>query len=72
MRRSRCTPIPRVIRCTWQGSCHRGAPPPSCANLAGDLIGAVHSGRSDLATNSRVLDEAVVQDSRRAAAEGHR
>ena len=27
-----------------------GAPPPSCAGLAGDLIGAVHSGRSDVVT----------------------
>ena len=30
-----------------------GAPPPSCANLAGDSIGAVHSGRSDLASSRR-------------------
>ena len=39
------------------------APSPSCADLAGNLIGAVHSGRSDLATNSSLLDEDVVQDS---------
>ena len=49
-----------------------GAPPPSCADLAGVLIGAVHSGRSDLATNTRLLDEAVVQDSHLAGADGHR
>ncbi len=33
-------------------------PAPGCADLAGDLIGAVYSGRSDLATNSRLLDAA--------------
>ena len=49
-----------------------GAPPPSCADLAGDLVGAVRSGRSDLATNTRLLDEAVVQDSHRAGGDGHR
>ena len=45
-----------------------GAPSPSCADLAGNLIGAVHSGRSDSATNSPLLEEAVVQDSHGAAA----
>jgi hypothetical protein len=45
---------------------------PSCADLAGELVGAVRSGRPDLATNPRLLDEAVVQDSRRADADGHR
>ena len=49
-----------------------GAPPPSCADLADDLVGAVHSGRSDLATNARLLDEAVVQDARRADTDGNR
>ncbi len=49
-----------------------GASPPSCADLAGDLVGVVRSGRSDLATNTRLLDEAVVQDSHRAGADGHR
>ena len=52
-----------------------GAPPPSCADLAGDLIGAVHSvhsGRSDVATSPRLLDEAAVQESRRATADGYR
>ena len=47
-----------------------GAPPPSCADLVGDLVGAVRSGRSDLATNTRLLNEAVVQDSHRAGG-GH-
>ena len=49
-----------------------GAPPPSCADLAGDLIGTVRSGRSDLATNTRLLDEAVVRDSHLAGTDGHR
>ncbi len=45
---------------------------PSCADLAGELVGAVRSGRPDLATNPRLLAEAVVQDSHRARADGHR
>lgn len=48
------------------------APPPSCAELAGDMIGAVRSGRSNLATDARLLDEAVVEDSHLAGADGHR
>lgn len=47
-------------------------PPPSCADLAGDLVGAVRSRRSDLATNTRLLEEAVVQDSHRAGTDGNR
>ena len=45
---------------------------PSCAGLAGDLIGAVRSGRSDLATNRRLLDEAVAQDAQRGVADRRR
>ena len=48
------------------------APPRSCADLAGDLVGAVRSGRSDLATNTGLLDEAVAQDSHLAGTDGHR
>jgi len=40
---------------------------PSCAELASDLIGAVRSGRRDLATNPDLLKQAVVSDARRAA-----
>ena len=47
------------------------AAPPSCAGLAGDLVGAVRSGRSDLATNRRLLEEAMTQDTQRAIAERH-
>ena len=43
----------------------------SCADLAGDLVGAVRSGRTDLATNRRLLDEAVAQDAHRAVAGDH-
>ena len=43
----------------------------SCADVAGDLVGAVRSGRTDLATNRRLLDEAVAQDAHRAVAERH-
>jgi len=35
---------------------------PSCTELAGDLVGVVRSGRSDLATNRHLLDEAVARD----------
>ena len=34
---------------------------PSCAGLAGDLVGVVRSGRSDLATSRRLLDKAVAR-----------
>ena len=44
----------------------------SCTDPAGDIVGAVRSGRTDLATNRRLLDEAVAQDARRAVADGHR
>ena len=37
----------------------------SCADVAGDLVGAVRSGRSDLATSRRLLDKAVARDARR-------
>ena len=45
---------------------------PSCAGLAGDRVGTIRSGRSDLATNRRLLDEAVARDARRATAERRR
>lgn len=48
------------------------AAPPSCAGLAGDLIGAVRSGRSNLATNRRLLNEAVARDANRATTERRR
>jgi len=38
---------------------------PSCAGLAGDLVGAVRSGRSDLATSRRLLDKAAARDAHR-------
>lgn len=44
---------------------------PSCAARAGDIVGAVRSGRADLATNRRLLDEAVAQDTHRAIADDH-
>ena len=48
------------------------AAPPSCAALAGNLVGAVRSGRSDLATNRQLLDEAVAQDAHRGIADRRR
>lgn len=44
---------------------------PSCAGRAGEIVGAVQSGRTDLATNRRLLDEAVAQDAHRAVADDH-
>lgn len=66
---SRSTLVRELIANALSGG---AATPPSCADLAGDLVGAVRSGRPDLATNPRLLDEAVVQDSHRARADGHR
>ena len=43
----------------------------SCADLAGDIAGAVRSGRTDLATNRRLLEEAVAQDAHRAGSDSH-
>ena len=45
---------------------------PSCAGLAGDLVGTVRSGRSDLATNRRLLDEAIAQDEQRGVTDRRR
>ena len=45
---------------------------PSCAGRAGDFVGAVRSGRTDLATNRRLLDEAIALDAHRAVADSHR
>lgn len=42
---------------------------PSCIELAGSLVGAVRSDRTDLATNPQLLDEAMLQDAQRAAAD---
>jgi len=45
---------------------------PSCAALAGNLVGAVRSGRSDLATNRQLLGEALAQDAHRGIADRRR
>lgn len=37
---------------------------PSCADLAGRLIGSFRSGRGDLSTNKRLLADAIVSRSR--------
>ena len=44
---------------------------PSCLGLTGDLVGAVRSGHTDLATNRRLLDEALRRDAHRAVADSH-
>ena len=63
---ARSTLVREIIENALGGS--RAATSPSCAELAADLIGSVRSGRADLATNPRLLDDAVVQDARRATA----
>ena len=42
---------------------------PNCLGLTDDLVGVVHSGQSDLATNQRLLGEAVAQDAHRDVAD---
>jgi Arc/MetJ-type ribon-helix-helix transcriptional regulator len=37
----------------------------SCADLAGDLVGAFRSGRRDLSRNKRLLADAIASDARR-------
>jgi Arc/MetJ-type ribon-helix-helix transcriptional regulator len=37
----------------------------SCTDLAGSLVGSVHSGRSDLSTNKRLLAETIAGKPRR-------
>ena len=46
------------------------ADPPSCADLAGDLVGSVASGRSNLATDSELLEQAALADHVRGAPHG--
>lgn len=48
------------------------AAPPSCAQLAGDLVGTVRSGRRDLGTDERLLEEAMITDTRRNAPDRRR
>ena len=40
---------------------------PSCLELAGDLAGCFESGRSDAATDPRLLEEAMLSDARASA-----
>lgn len=42
----------------------------TCADLAGDLAGSVASGRSDLATNKELLEQAMLGDSFRGRPDG--
>ncbi len=39
--------------------------PVSCAEIAGELIGAMRSGREDSATSKELLEEAMLQSKRR-------
>ncbi len=66
---SRSTLVREVIEQAYGAP---GTAPPSCAELAGNLVGAVRSGRTDLATNRQLLEEAMLQDAQRAAADRRR
>ena len=48
------------------------AAPPSCAQLAGDLVGAFRSGRRDLGTDDKLLEEAMIADARAHASDRRR
>lgn len=61
--------VREVIEQAYGGS---GTAAPSCTELAGNLVGAVRSGRTDLATNRQLLEEAMLQDAQLAAANGRR
>ena len=45
---------------------------PNCLDLVDDLVGVCHSGRRDLSTNRRLLEDAVIEDARRGGSDGHR
>ena len=63
-----------LVRAIIENALVRGtsAAAPSCADPAGDLVGAVRSGRSDLATNRGLLDEAGAGDLQRRLTDGSR
>jgi len=42
-----------------------GKEPASCADLAGELIGVIRSGKKDSATNKALLEGAMIQSDRR-------
>lgn len=46
------------------------AGPPSCADLAGNLVGSVASGRSNLATDPELLEQAALADHVRGTSHG--
>lgn len=49
-----------------------GGGAPSCLDLAGDIAGSIDSGRTNAATDRRLLEQATLRDARRAAADRHR
>ncbi len=48
------------------------AAPPSCAQLAGDLVGTFRSGRTDLGTDDKLLEDAMTTDARKNAPDRRR
>ncbi len=49
-----------------------GPASPSCLELAGDLVGCFDSGHSDLGTDQRLLDEAMLREADYVAADRRR
>ena len=71
-RRRRVTRSTLVREVIEQAYGRSNAAASSCTELAGSLVGAARSGRADLATNRQLLDEAMLQDAQRAAADRRR
>ena len=65
---------PSLVREVLENALDRGTStaPRSCADLAGDLVGAVRSVRSDLGTSRGLLAEAVAQDAQRSVTDRRR
>ncbi len=53
-----------LVRDILTSALDRGSRPasPSCAELAGSLVGSFRSGRDDLATSKRLLEDAMLTD----------
>ena len=66
---TRSTLVREVIEQAYGGS---GVAAQSCTELAGSLVGAARSGRTDLATSRQLLEEAVLLDAQRATADRRR
>jgi hypothetical protein len=60
---SQSTIVRESLERALTGSSNRGEA--SCADLAGNLVGAFRSGRRDLSTNKKLLADAIASNGRR-------